>query len=122
MKNGLYFILGVIFTLVIFSMENENKSEPFNANTFQTVSLKNNTDCIIVSFDFNIKPDFKEVFLFRLNNENERYSVYQKKENKFNSFSKNFQRRKEKLKSTHSLPLKLVFYYSSDQDKDHNLS
>ena len=120
MKNGLYFILGVIFSLLVFSLENQNENENYNTNTFQTISLKSNSECIIASFNFNIKPIFKEICIFRLKTEKNRYSANLKVENKSESFIQTFRQRNLNIQNNPNT-LHIQILYLSDKDDNHKL-
>lgn len=120
MKSILYFIFGVIFTLFIFSIENQNERESIHTNTFQTTIVKNNTDCIIASFNFKIKPIFKEIILFRLDSENERYSENLKIDKKSELFIKTSRQRNIRSQRLIITVLRLIRYSSADDCDDHN--
>ena len=122
MNRVLFFIIGVVFTLLIISAESQRNTDSINTNTFQTISLKNNTDCIITTFNFILKPVFNETRMFRLKSDYIRFSAKLRNTAKLESFRRIFQLRNNNFSNPNKIPHTLILYSSSDTDDYHKLS
>lgn len=121
MDKGLFFIIGFLFTFLILASDNQDNCNSFNKNSFQTVIQKNNSDCIIPSFSFDIKPVLQKVNSFHLYAERNNFFVLVRKETQLESFLKIYRQRKFSSKNLNKIPIRLILYSSTDKPDSHNL-
>lgn len=121
MNKGLFFIIGLLFAFLILASESQDNRNSFNNNSFQTAIQKNNSDCIIPTFSFDIKPTLQKVDLFHLYTERNCFLTYIKKETQRNSFLKIYRQRKSNSKNLNKIPIRLILYSSPDKPDNHNL-
>lgn len=122
MKTGLVYILGVIFALLVFSSEQKNERESFEAENCQSIELNSNSDCIIPEINNFLKNTLQKLSSYRLVSIDLLADNCKIKEDIVSIFQVQYQKKTLDIKHFNQSPFRLILYSSLDNTDSHNLS
>lgn len=122
MKTGLVYIFGLIFALIVISSEQKNERESFGAQTFQSIGINSNSDCIIPEFNNFLKNTLQKLSSYQFVSIELLADNYMLNRDVVSTFQVLYQKKTFDIKCFIQRFFRLIFYSSSDNIDSHILS
>lgn len=122
MKTGLVYIFGLIFALIVISSKQKNETVYFGAQTFQSIGINNNSDCIIPEFNNFLKNTLQKLSSYQFVSIELLTDNYQLNRDVVSTFQVLYQKKTFDIKHLNKRPFRLILYSSSDKTDSHILS
>ena len=121
MKTGTVYILGVIFALIVISSKQNSERKSFGADSFHSIGLNSNTDCLISETNFFFENFLQKLTSCRLEILGFTANISRIKQNIISAYLVSFQRKNVGIKHFNKIPFRLILYFSSDNSDSHKL-
>ena len=122
MKTGLVYIFGLIFALIVISSEQKNERVSFGAQTFQSIGINSNSDCIIPEFNNFLKNTLQKFSSYQFVSIELLADNYKLKEEIVSISQFLYQKKAFEIKQFNQRPFRLILYSSSDKTDSRILS
>lgn len=121
MKTGTVYILGVIFALLVFSSKQNSERNSFGANSFYSIGLNSNSDCLISEANIFFENSLQKLTSYRLEILGFNTTISKIKQNIISAYLISFQKKNVGIKHLNKIPFRLILYFSSDNSDSHKL-
>jgi hypothetical protein len=122
MKTGLVYIFGLIFALIVISSEQKNERVFFGAQSFQSIGINSNSDCVIPEFNNFLKNTLQKLNSYQLVSIELFVDNYNLKVDIVSIFQVLYQKKTFDIKCFIQRPFRLILYSSLDNTDSHILS